>query len=64
MIFNMILNIMGLLGVPKLPYMYILTKIRRGNANGNVHGNVPNLMCMCMGTWEHGGGKSIGNVNT
>ena len=59
----MILNIMGLLGVPKLQNMYILTKIRRGNVNGNVHGNLPKIMCMCMGTWEHGG-NSIGNVHT
>jgi hypothetical protein len=52
----MILNIMGLLGVPNFQNMHTLTKTQRGNVNGNMHGNLPMHMGLCMGTqlgtWE------------
>lgn len=60
----MILNIMGLLGVPKSQNMYTLTKTQRGNVNGNVHGNLPKGMSACMitrsGTWERAGETQLG----
>ena len=46
---NMLLNIMGLLGVPKLRNMYISLKKCSGNAKGNVHGNLPKTMLCVYG---------------
>ena len=59
----MILNIMGLLGVPKSQTTYMRTKIGDGNVNGNVHGNLPKMHNVRVGTWGHGRGGSIGGVD-
>ena len=74
----MILNIMGLLGVPKLQNMNTLVQRERGNIYVNIARtpgtSVGTFMGSCMGTWEHVRelvwertsmcGNSFGNVGT